>query len=95
MLGDAEVAEAPPSLKANMAPQDWCDPNSSEEELGLDMEYMESHGSVEQRRRLARATSHGDGEQRLRPLSNTLYYVWPRGNRAKATKTPNKIRYNR
>jgi hypothetical protein len=38
-------------------------PDSSEEELGPDMEYiLESYGRVEQRRRrLARATSHGDG----------------------------------
>jgi hypothetical protein len=39
-----------------------CDPDSSEEELGPDMEYMESYGRAKQRRRrLARATSHGDG----------------------------------
>jgi hypothetical protein len=61
-LGEAEDAEAPPGLTANAAPQDWCDPDSSEEELGPDMEYMESYGRVEQRRRrLARTTSHGDG----------------------------------
>ena len=41
-LGEAEDAEAPPGLTANVAPQDWCDPESSEEELGPDMEYMES-----------------------------------------------------
>ena len=57
-----KVAEAPPGLVANGAPEDWCDPDSSEEELGPDMEYMESYGRVEQRqRRLARATGHGDG----------------------------------
>jgi hypothetical protein len=40
----------------------------SEEELGPDKEFMESYCRVEQRwRRLARATSHGDG-----PLPNTL-----------------------
>jgi hypothetical protein len=51
-----------PGLMANVAPQDWCEPDSSEEELGPDIEYMESYGRVEQRRRrLARATSHGDG----------------------------------
>ena len=61
-LGEAEVAEAPPGSMANATPQDWCDPDSSEEELGPDMEYMESYGRVEQRRRrLARTTSHGDG----------------------------------
>jgi hypothetical protein len=61
-LGEAKVAEAPLGLMANAVPQDWCDPNSSEEELGPDMEYMESYGRVEQRwRRLARAASHGDG----------------------------------
>ena len=60
-LGEAEDAEAPPGLTANVAPQDWCDPDSSEEELGPDMEFMESYGRVEQRRRqLARATSYGD-----------------------------------
>jgi hypothetical protein len=60
-LGEAEVAKAPPGLKANAAPQDWCGPDSSEEELGPDMEFMESYGRVEQRRRqLARATSYGD-----------------------------------
>jgi hypothetical protein len=49
-------------LVANAAPQDWSDPDSSEEELGPDMEYMESYGRVEQRRRRsARTTSHGDG----------------------------------
>ena len=61
-LGEAEDAEAPPGLTANAAPQDWCDPDSSEEELGLDMEYMESYGRVEQRRQhLARDASHDDG----------------------------------
>jgi hypothetical protein len=61
-LGEAEVAESPPGLAANLAPQDWCGPDSSKEELGPDMEYMESYGRVEQRWwRLARATSHGDG----------------------------------
>jgi hypothetical protein len=61
-LGETEVAEAPLGLTANVAPQDWCDPDSSEEELGPDMEYMESYGRVEQRWwRLARAISHGDG----------------------------------
>jgi hypothetical protein len=61
-LGEAEVAEAPPGLMTDVAPRDWCDPDSSEEELGPDMEYMGSYGCVEQRRRrLARATSHGDG----------------------------------
>jgi hypothetical protein len=61
-LSEAEVAEAPPGLTANVAPQDWCDPDSSEEELGPDMEFMESYGRVEQRwRRLARVTSRGDG----------------------------------
>ena len=60
--GEAEDAEAPPGWTANVAPQDCCDPDSSEEELGPDMEYMESYGRVEQRRRrLARTTSHGDG----------------------------------
>jgi hypothetical protein len=45
-----------------MAPQDWCDPNSSEEKLGPDMDFMESYGRAEQRlRQSARATSHGDG----------------------------------
>ena len=63
MLGEAEVAEAPHGLTANAAPQDRCDPDSSEEELGPDMEFTKSYGRVEQwRRRLARATSHGDGE---------------------------------
>jgi hypothetical protein len=61
-LGEAEVAEAPPGLTASVAPQDWCDPDGSKEELGPGMEYLESYGCVEQRqRRLARATSHGDG----------------------------------
>jgi hypothetical protein len=47
---------------ANVAPEDWCDPDSDEEELGPDMEFMESYGRGEQRRRrLARATSHDDG----------------------------------
>ena len=55
-------AEAPPGLSASAAPQDWCDPDSSEEELGPDMEYMESYGRVEQRRQhLARDASHDDG----------------------------------
>jgi hypothetical protein len=39
-LGEADVAEAPPGLIGNVAPQDWCDPDSSEEELGPDMEYV-------------------------------------------------------
>ena len=61
-LGEAKAAEAPPGLSASVVPQDRCDPNSSEEELGLDIEYMKSYGRVEQRRqRLARYTSHGDG----------------------------------
>ena len=61
-LGEAEAAEAPPGLSASAAPQDWCDPDSSEEELGLDTEYMESYGRVEQRRQhLARDASHDDG----------------------------------
>ena len=39
-----------------------CDPDSSEEELGPDMEFMESYGRVEQRRQhLARDASHDDG----------------------------------
>jgi hypothetical protein len=60
-LGEADVAEAPLGLTANAAPQDWCGPDSSEEELGPNMEYMESYGRAEERRRrLARATSHGD-----------------------------------
>ena len=61
-LGEAEAAEAPPGLSASVAPQDWCDPDSSEEELGLDTEYMENYGRVEQRRQhLARDASHDDG----------------------------------
>ena len=61
-LGEAEAAEAPPCLSASVAPQDRCDPDSSVEELGPDIEYMESYGRVEQwRQRLARDTSHGDG----------------------------------
>ena len=61
-LGEAEVAEAPPGLKASVAPQDWCGPESSEEELGPDMGFMESYGRTEQQRRqLARADSRGDG----------------------------------
>ena len=61
-LGEAEAAEAPPGLSASAAPQDWCDPDSSEEELGLDTEYMENYGRVEQRRQhLARDASHDDG----------------------------------
>jgi hypothetical protein len=60
-LGKAKVAEAPPGLTANVAPRDWCDPDSNEEELGPDMEFMESYERAEQRRRrLARATSHDD-----------------------------------
>jgi hypothetical protein len=39
---------APPGLTANAPPQDWCDLDNSEEELGPDMEYMESYGRVEQ-----------------------------------------------
>jgi hypothetical protein len=61
-LGEAEAAEAPPGLSASAAPQDWCDPDSGEEELGPDMEFMESYGRVEQRRQhLARDASHDDG----------------------------------
>jgi hypothetical protein len=61
-LGKAEVAEVSPGLKANVVPQDRCDPNNSEEELGPDMNFMESYGRAQQRlRQLARATSHGDG----------------------------------
>ena len=61
-LGEAEATEAPPGLSASVAPQDCRDPESSEEELGPDIECMESYGRVEQRRqRLARYTSHGDG----------------------------------
>ena len=61
-LGEAEVAEASPGLKANTAPQDWCDPDNGEEEPGPDMKFMESYGRVEQRRQhLARDASHDDG----------------------------------
>ena len=57
-LGEAEAAEAPPRLR----PQDWCDTDSSEEKLGLDMGYMESYGRVEQQRQhLARDAGHDDG----------------------------------
>ena len=45
-------------MKANAAPQD---PDNSDEELGLDMEYMESYGRVEQRQHLARDANHDDG----------------------------------
>jgi hypothetical protein len=45
-LGEAEVIEAPPGLKANVVPQDWCDPDSSEEELAPDMGFVENCGSV-------------------------------------------------
>jgi hypothetical protein len=49
-------------LSASAAPQDWCDPDRSEEELGPDMKFMESYGRVEQRRQhLARDASHDDG----------------------------------
>jgi hypothetical protein len=61
-LGEAEAAEAPPRLSASAAPQDWCDPDSSEEELGPDTEHMDNYGRVEQRRQhLARDASHDDG----------------------------------
>ena len=42
-LSEAEVAKAPPGLNANTAPQDWCDPDSSEEELGADMDFMDTY----------------------------------------------------
>ena len=45
-LGEAEVAGAPHRLNANAAPQDWCDPDSSEEELGPDMKFMDTYGQV-------------------------------------------------
>jgi hypothetical protein len=61
-LGEAEAAEAPPGLSASVAPQDWCDPDSGEEELGPDTEYMENYSCVEQRwQHLARDASHDDG----------------------------------
>ena len=57
-----QATRAPHGLTANAAPQDRCDPDSSEEELGLDTEYMEKYGRVEQRRQhLARDASHDDG----------------------------------
>jgi hypothetical protein len=43
-LGEAEVAEAPPSLTANVAPQDRCDLYSSEEELDPDMDFVDDYG---------------------------------------------------
>ena len=61
IAGSASVLPVP-GLSASAAPQDWCDPNSSEDELVLDIEYMESYGRVEQRRQhLARDASHDDG----------------------------------
>jgi hypothetical protein len=60
-LGEAEAAEAPPGLSAIVAPQDWYDPDSNEEELGPDTEYMENYGRVEQRwQHLVRDASHDD-----------------------------------
>jgi hypothetical protein len=61
-LGEAEAAEASPGLSASAAPQDWCDLDSIEEELGPDMEFMESYGRVEQRwQHLTRDAIHDDG----------------------------------
>jgi hypothetical protein len=48
-LGEAEVAETPAGVKANAAPQDSCDPDSTEEELGPDMRFMENYSRGEQR----------------------------------------------
>ena len=57
------LVELDDAKRAPPTPQDWCGPDSSEEELGPDnMEFMESYGRAEQRLwQLTRAASHGDG----------------------------------